>query len=85
MKERTVGKIEQLTGGNTTAAIAIPGVPSTQLVDLTTKTSIVSVHNPCKNVCSLISMNKDRWQCNECRAIFSFVGIATSDGEVNGA
>jgi hypothetical protein len=29
--------------------------------------------NPCRNVCSLIALDNDHWQCNECKAVFAFV------------
>lgn len=34
----------------------------------------VAKPNPCRNECSLISLDDDHWKCNHCDAVFAYTG-----------
>jgi hypothetical protein len=60
-----------------------PGASLARIDNAGARSSVVSTLNPCKNVCSLISVDDDHWKCNECNALFAFIGISKSETDLS--
>lgn len=60
----------------------LKGCPDGDLVDFSAYAALlakssgepVAKPNPCRNECSLISLDDDHWKCNHCDAVFAYTG-----------